>query len=54
MSEAERIIAEYEAKFGGVPSFLFMGATPEEMAEALKPCLESGEEYEAPDPDNVY
>lgn len=46
--------AAYIAKFGGYPSFLLMGASDEEIVAALEPCLETGKELEAPDPDALY
>ena len=54
MDEKERVIAEYEARFGGFPSFLLMGATDEEIVEALSECLRTGKEMTAPDPRANY
>lgn len=54
MPEVEKVKAEYEKMFGGYPSFLLMDASDEEIIAALKPCIESGKEYEAPDPDADY
>ena len=48
------VIAKYEEKFGGYPAFLLMGATDDEIIAALKPCIESGKEYEPPEEDADY
>lgn len=45
---------KYIEMFGGYPSFLLMGADDDAIVEALVPCIESGHELEAPDPDDIY
>ena len=50
----EEVIAKYIEMFGGYPEFLLMGASDEEIIEALLPCIKSGEEYEAPFPEDDY
>lgn len=54
MKQVDKVIAEYEKRFGGYPAFLLMGASDEEIIEALEPCIKSGKEYEAPNPDADY
>ena len=54
MVNVEEIKAAYIEKFGGYPSFLFMGVDDETIAETLMKCLESGKELEPPDPDADY
>lgn len=43
---AEEAIEKYTEKFGGFPAFLLMGATDEEIVEALSECLRTGKELE--------
>lgn len=54
MDKVEEVKAKYIEMFGGYPAFLLMGASDDEIVAALEPCLASGEEYEAPDPDANY
>lgn len=54
MSKAKEVIKAYEDRFGGVPSFLLMGADDDYIVEALTKCLETGKELEAEDPDADY
>lgn len=50
----DEAIRAYEAKYGGVPSFLLMGASDEYIVNALTKCLDTGRELEADDPDADY
>ena len=50
----EEVKAAYEAKFGGYPAFLLMGADDDYIIAALSKCLETGEEYEPEYPDDIY
>ena len=50
----EEVKQAYIDKFGGYPSFLLMGADDNEIKAALQRCLDTGEELEAPNPDDVY
>lgn len=54
MDKVEEVKAKYIEMFGGYPAFLLMGASDDEIVAALEPCLASGEEYEAPEPDANY
>lgn len=54
MKKVDKVIAEYEKKFGGYPAFLLMGASDEYIIEALSKCLETGEELRVEDPDADY
>lgn len=44
----------YIDKFGGYPSFLLMGADDDEIKAALEKCLETGEELQPDNEDDVY
>jgi len=50
----DEVMKAYKEKFGGIPSFLLMGASDEYIVEALTKCLETGKELEAEDPDVDY
>lgn len=50
----EEVVAAYMDKFGYYPAYLLRGASDEAIIKALEPCLKSGKEYEAPDPDADY
>ena len=48
----DEAISAYTEKFGGFPTFLFMGAEDEEIVKAVKKALKTGEEIEAPTGDD--
>lgn len=50
----DEVMKAYEEKFGGIPSFLLMGASDEYIVDTLTKCLETGKELEAEDPDDDY
>lgn len=50
----DEVMKAYEKKFGGIPSFLLMGASDEFIIEALIRCLETGKELEAEEPEADY
>ena len=50
----DEAIEAYSKKFGGWPAFLLMGADDDYIVKALMKCVESGEEYEAPEEDADY
>lgn len=52
--DVEEVKRKYIEKFGGYPSFLLMGASDEDIIQALTKCLETGEELEAEFSDADY
>lgn len=50
----EEAKAAYIEKFGGYPAFLLMGADDDEIIASLTKCLETGEELQPDDDDNIY
>ena len=50
----EEAISAHEARFGGYPSFLLMGASDPESIDALTECIRTGKELTAPDQDDDY
>ena len=53
MSKVEEVMKAYEDRFGGVPSFLLMGADDDYIIEKLSECLRTGKELEG-EPDDLY
>jgi hypothetical protein len=45
---------KYIEMFGGYPAFLLMGATDDEIIAQLTKCIETGQELEQEDSDDVY
>lgn len=45
---------KYIEMFGGYPSFLLMGATDEEIVAQLTKCIETGQELEPEDEEDIY
>ena len=52
--KVEEVMQAYIDKFGGYPAFLLMGADDDEIVSKLSKCLETGEELEADDEEDVY
>lgn len=48
----EEVLNAYIEKFGGFPYFLLMGASDQEIINALEPCLKTGKEYTVHDTNN--
>lgn len=54
MTEVEKAIEKYVNKFGGFPSFLFMGAEDDFIIESIESALKSGKEIEPNDEDMIF
>lgn len=52
MTSVEKALAEYEKKFGGVPTFLIRGMRDKDIIRVLGECVKTGKELEAPDDDD--
>ena len=52
--KVEEVIKAYEDKFGGYPAFLLMGADDETIIRKLTKCLETGEELEPEEEEDIY
>ena len=50
----EEVKNAYIDKFGGYPAFLLMGADDDEIIRKLTKCIETGEELEPDDEEDVY
>ena len=50
----DEVKAAYIEKFGGYPSFLLMGADDDVIIEKLTKCIETGEELDVEDQEEIY
>jgi hypothetical protein len=52
--KVEEVKQAYIERFGGYPSFLLMGADDDYIIEKLSKCLETGQELEPENEDDLY